>query len=254
MRKKKTYRKLILEIIVEVIGVLKFSINNTASKNGIKQYTSRINIFNNSHPSATSDLVGTTAIQRMRYTYCSKKSSSTVQSPGTCCSGDAGPASIWSEVCMLSIPLKNSISSSRFFTVSLSSSFRTRRLSSSCKQLQIVALSDFNLIKIYKKVTVLIFASLGYEFCYSSYPFPFSDLFCVFSFLLISLSTPLCSFLVTFFSFFALFFFFFCHLKQMSQRYTYQYINVNNFQGMGYNQQEDNLGKAKSHLILRAYT
>lgn len=36
MRKKKTYRKLILEIIVEVIGVLKFSINNTASKNGIK--------------------------------------------------------------------------------------------------------------------------------------------------------------------------------------------------------------------------
>lgn len=33
---KKTYRKLILEIIVEVIGVLKFSINNTASKNGIK--------------------------------------------------------------------------------------------------------------------------------------------------------------------------------------------------------------------------
>lgn len=38
MRKmrKKTYRKLILEIIVEVIGVLKFSIKNTASKNGIK--------------------------------------------------------------------------------------------------------------------------------------------------------------------------------------------------------------------------
>lgn len=34
--RKKPYRKLILEIIVEVIGVLKFSINNTASKNGIK--------------------------------------------------------------------------------------------------------------------------------------------------------------------------------------------------------------------------
>lgn len=59
---------------------------------------------NNSHPSSTSDLVGTTTVECMHHKYCSKKSSSTVHSPGTCCSGDAGPVSIWLEVCMLSIP------------------------------------------------------------------------------------------------------------------------------------------------------
>lgn len=91
-----------------MIGVLKKfhlkKMNNIASKNVIKKNTSRIHIFNNSHSSATSDLVGTTTVERMHHKYCSKKSSSTVHSPGTCCSGDAGPVSIWLEVCMLSIP------------------------------------------------------------------------------------------------------------------------------------------------------